>query len=126
MRYLALACDYDGTLAHQGRVAATTVAALERLRRSGRALILVTGRALEELSAIFPPIDLFARIVAENGAVLHDPATRETKVLAEPPPHGLLEALRRRNVQPIAVGRVIVATLKPHEIAVLQAIRDLG
>ena len=30
MRYLALCCDYDGTLAHHGAVDATTIAALER------------------------------------------------------------------------------------------------
>ena len=39
MRYLALACDYDGTLASEGRVAPETVAALERLRASGRQLL---------------------------------------------------------------------------------------
>ena len=31
MRFLALACDYDGTLATNGQVDATTVTALERL-----------------------------------------------------------------------------------------------
>ena len=34
MRYLALACDYDGTLAWDGQIAATTVAALLALRDS--------------------------------------------------------------------------------------------
>ena len=43
MRYLALACDYDGTLAAGGRVAQETLAALTRLLASGRQLILVTG-----------------------------------------------------------------------------------
>src|SRR5438552_3869878 len=38
MRYLALACDYDGTLAHDGRVSASTVSALESLLASGRRL----------------------------------------------------------------------------------------
>jgi len=40
MRYHALACDYDGTLASHGRVDAATIAALQQLRRSGRKLIL--------------------------------------------------------------------------------------
>src|SRR3954447_7280153 len=48
MRYLALATDYDGTLATAGRVTAPTLAALERLRQSGRRLLLVTGRELED------------------------------------------------------------------------------
>ncbi len=32
MRYLVLACDYDGTLATQGKVDDATIAALEQLR----------------------------------------------------------------------------------------------
>src|SRR6266540_663120 len=102
MRYLALACDFDGTLASEGRVDARTVEAMERLLASGRKLILVTGRILEDLLAIFPRTDLFECIVAENGAVLYRPGTREVR------------------------GRVIVATVTPHEKAVLEAIRRLG
>ena len=44
MRYLALACDYDGTLATDGRVDGDTVEALEKVLASGRKLILVTCR----------------------------------------------------------------------------------
>jgi hydroxymethylpyrimidine pyrophosphatase-like HAD family hydrolase len=40
---LALATDYDGTLASQGMVDAATLAALERFKATGRRLILVTG-----------------------------------------------------------------------------------
>ena len=36
MQYTTLACDYDGTLAQDGRVDAATLGALERLRASGR------------------------------------------------------------------------------------------
>jgi hydroxymethylpyrimidine pyrophosphatase-like HAD family hydrolase len=46
MRYHALAFDYDGTLADQGRVDAATVAARARAC-SGRKLVLITGRQLE-------------------------------------------------------------------------------
>jgi len=63
MRYVILAADFDGTLARDGRVAATTVAALRRLAATDRKLILVTGRELEELLAIFPEIDAFDRRV---------------------------------------------------------------
>lgn len=85
MRYLALACDYDGTLATQGRVNAETVDALQHVLASGRKLILVTGRQLEDLLGIFPQVNLFERVVAENGALLYRPASREEKVLATPP-----------------------------------------
>ena len=86
MRYHVLAADYDGTLAHHGRVSASTVDALRLLRESGRKLVLVTGRQLPELLEIFPELDLCDRVVAENGAVLYNPASRQTRCLAEPPP----------------------------------------
>ncbi|MGH7964578.1 MAG: HAD family hydrolase, partial [Candidatus Binatia bacterium] len=86
MRYLALACDYDGTLALNGQVDEQTLAALKRLLDSGRKLILVTGRELDDLLSVFPRIDLFDRVVAENGALLYRPASREEKLLGERPP----------------------------------------
>jgi HAD superfamily hydrolase (TIGR01484 family) len=57
MRYLALATDYDGTLAHDGVVDDATIRALERLVHSGRKLILVTGRELPGLESVFPRQD---------------------------------------------------------------------
>lgn len=126
MRYYALATDYDGTLASQGRVDDATLAALERLRSSGRKLILVTGRELDDLIRVFPAIDLFDHVVAENGALLYRPASREEKPLGQPSPEPFVTALRKRGVDPLSVGRVIVATREPHETAVLEVIRELG
>ncbi|WDT77313.1 MAG: HAD-IIB family hydrolase [Candidatus Manganitrophus sp.] len=126
MRYYALATDYDGTLATEGRVDEATLEALERLRNSGRRLILVTGRELDELLQVFPQVDLFESVVAENGALLYRPATREIKLLAEAPPERFAQSLRARGVGPLSVGRVIVATWTPHETAVLETIRELG
>jgi hydroxymethylpyrimidine pyrophosphatase-like HAD family hydrolase len=126
MRYLALASDYDGTLAHDSRVNAATIRAVERLRGSGRKLILVTGRELNELLEVFPEIDHCDWVVAENGALLYHPATKQAKPLAPPPSEAFLQRLRERGVGPIAVGRVIIATWEPQQAAVLEAIHDLG
>ena len=126
MRYLALATDYDGTLAEQGAVRPATVGALERLRKSGRRLILVTGRELHDLMTVFDRLDVFDLVVAENGALLYDPQTREEAPLAEAPPPGLEEKLREAGATPLGVGRVIVATREPYEVAALQAIHELG
>jgi HAD superfamily hydrolase (TIGR01484 family) len=126
MRYLALCCDYDGTLAHHGQVSDETFAALERLIESGRKLLLVTGRDLDDLQRVCPRLDLFDYVVAENGALLYVPATREEKALGTRPPERFVETLRQRAVQPLAVGRVIVATWEPNETTVLETIRDLG
>jgi hydroxymethylpyrimidine pyrophosphatase-like HAD family hydrolase len=125
MRFVALATDYDGTLAHHGAVPPHAVEALERFAASGRTLILVTGRELNELLGVFPEIDRFHRVVAENGALLYTPATGERKPLAPPPPPAFVEMLQSRGV-PVAVGASIVATVEPHETVVLEAIRDLG
>ncbi|HEX4607936.1 MAG TPA: HAD family hydrolase [Urbifossiella sp.] len=125
MHYQALATDYDGTIAHDGVVDAATLSVLRRVKQSGRRLVLVSGRELEDFLATFAHADLFDRLVLENGALLYDPATRATRPVAAPPPPALVAELRRRGV-PLSVGRSILATVVPHEHAVLAAIRDLG
>ena len=126
MRYLALASDYDGTIAHDGIVDEPTIKALERFRQSGRKLILATGRELPDLENAFPRLDIFDFVVAENGALLYKPATREKRALAPPPPAKFVEDLRQRGVTGLSVGEVIVATWQPHEKAVLDSIREFG
>lgn len=126
MRYLALAADYDGTLASDGAVYPDTVAALERLVASGRKLILVTGRILPELLEIFPQVSLCELVVAENGGVLYRPATKEITLLADAPRPAFLEEVQRRGVQHLSFGHVIVATRVPYETVILDIIRDLG
>lgn len=123
MRYHVLATDYDGTLARHGQVDDATLARLEQVRKSGRRLVLVTGRELDDLKKVFPPFELFDCIVAENGALLYDPTTREEHPLAEAPPQSFIEALRRRGI-PISTGRAIVATWEPHQTTVLEVIRE--
>lgn len=126
MRYIALAADYDGTIALDGRVDESTLLVLRRVRASGRRLVLVTGRELEDLARVFPQLDMFDRVVAENGAVVCDPATATTRVLGQPPPPAFVHELERRRVTPLSTGHVIVATWEPHETTVLEVIRDLG
>jgi HAD superfamily hydrolase (TIGR01484 family) len=126
MRYFVLATDYDGTLATDGHVHDATKDALKRLRTSGRKLILVTGRELEDLQRAFPELDLFDYVVAENGAVLYCPASRQEKLLGTLPPEEFVLALQAKNVDPLSVGKVIVATWHPNENKVLETIRELG
>ena len=126
MRYYVLACDYDGTLASHGRVDEEVVAALKRVKSSGRKLILVTGRELNNIIQLFPPLDLFDRVVVENGALLYRPDTHEEKILGEAPNPQLVDLLHERGVSPLGVGRVIVATREPHEKIALETIHELG
>src|SRR5688500_15908620 len=126
MRYQALATDYDGTLAHHGRVSDRTIDSLQALLATGRRLIMVTGRELPELLDIFPQVDLFEWVVAENGGLLYRPSAKEEKPLAEAPSPQFLAALAAKKVEPVSVGRSIVATWEPHQTAVLETIRELG
>jgi len=126
MRYLALAADYDGTLASHGAVAPETLEALRRLAATGRKLILVTGRRIDDLIRVFPEVGIFDRVVAENGPLLYRPQSRETRVLSEPPPAAFVEKLRRLGVEPLTVGQVFVATEQPNERVVLDVIGELG
>ena len=126
MRYLALATDYDGTLASHGAVAAETIGALRRLAATGRELILVTGRRIDDLVRVFPEVAIFDRVVAENGPVVYRPQTRETRLLSNPPPAAFVEELRQRGVQPLTVGQVFVATEQPNDDVVLNVIREMG
>lgn len=125
VRFEALATDYDGTIAHDGVVEQPTVDALLRARAGGLRLIMVTGRELRDLFSTFAHSALFDRIVAENGAVLSEPATRTVEIVASGPPPALVERLTKENV-PVSVGRSIVATVEPYHHQVLAAIRDLG
>jgi len=125
MRYTAIALDYDGTIAHDGVVAPHVLAGLARLKDTGRKLLLVTGRELDELLGIFPGITLFDRVVAENGALLYRPATGERKDLGEPPPEAFIACLRASGM-PLSVGNTIVATIRPHETFVLETIANMG
>src|SRR5215813_13745400 len=126
MRYHALACDYDGTIAWDGHLTESTIAALIAVKKSGRKLILVTGRELDDLTKVFPRVDLFDRVVAENGALLYRPSTREVRTLADRPPEEFVRELVRRGVKPISFGHVIVATWRPHETTAVEVIRDMG
>jgi len=126
MHYLALATDYDGTIAEDGVVDEPTLAALERLRGGARHLILVTGRELTDLRRAMPRLDLFDLVVAENGAMLYEPANGAEQALGGAPPPAFVERLRELAVVPLWLGRVIVATQEQNKAKVLRAIHELG
>lgn len=126
IRYLALATDYDGTIANDGVVDVPTVAALQRLRGGARRLVLVTGRGVTDLKRAMPRLDLFDLVVAENGGLLYDPANHQEQALGDAPPPSFVERLHELGVAPVWQGRVIVATWEPNADKVLRAIHDLG
>jgi hydroxymethylpyrimidine pyrophosphatase-like HAD family hydrolase len=126
MNFRALATDYDGTIAWHGTVEPSTIRALERWKESGRTLLMVTGREIHDLLKVFSEATLFDLIVAENGALIYQPATKETRALAPCPSREFVEALRQAGVHPLSVGNVIVATQENYYGVVLQIITELA
>src|SRR4051812_7852270 len=98
--FCALACDGDGTLTRAGHLGRRTDAALQRLKDAGRKLLLTTGEPTKDVKE-FPHHEIFDLIVAENGAVLYDPANQREQLLCSPPPRRLLLALRKQHVHPL-------------------------
>lgn len=125
MRYCALATDYDGTLATKGKVDEQTLSALKRFLLSGCKLLLVTGRELPDLKRVFPHLNLFTRVVAENGALLYRPETGEEELLCPPMPRAFTNTLRGLGI-PFSVGQALVATVDTHCAAVQNAILESG
>lgn len=123
--YRALASDGDGTLLRRKWLARRTAAALERLKASGRKLILATGETHKDL-ANFPHGRLFDLVVTENGAGLYRPEDRRVTRLAEPPPPDFVRELRKRGVKPASVGQVIVSVRHPEELVLEDVIRGHG
>ena len=77
-----------------------------RFKETGRRLILVTGRELPTSSGCFREIELFDRVVAENGALLYDPREpRRRRVIAPAPPPTVRRAGCEAQECRAAVGR---------------------
>lgn len=125
-RWQALATDYDGTVATDGLLTEETIAGLHRWREAGRKLLLVTGREMRDFGPLGIDLTVFDLIVAENGGVLFNPNTGETKLLGEGAPKEFVDDLHSRGVGPISVGACVVATWEPHENVVMQTIKDHG
>ena len=111
-RYTVLAVDYDGTLASHGRRRRGRQVP-EELKKTGRKLVLVTGREVEDVSHFQADRSLRSHRRRERrGGVLA--ADRRLEVLGEPPPQDFVDALRQRGITPLSVGHVIVATWQPN------------
>jgi len=124
-KFRAVATDYDGTLARNGKVQPETLRALSRVRLSGRRVILLTGREISSLKQVMPQLEVFDLIVAENGAVLYSPFSRTEAPLAKAPVPEFVKRLQEEGVQPLSVGTLIIATLRVHQKTVLRLIRKL-
>ena len=122
--FQVLAFDYDGTLTEGNRPDAAVLDAVRQNRRAGRRVVLVTGRILAELRAMFPEVEAeFDAIVAENGAVIA--MGDDVTDVAAPIDPALGHALAHRDIT-FRSGRVLVACDAKHAPAVLAEVGRLG
>lgn len=121
--FRAVAFDLDGTLAEDGRVSESAMAAIKSSRAELR-MILVTGRVLDELDAQFPGLrSEFDAVVTENGAVL---ATRAgVRPLASPVERKVGQALAARGVD-ARPGQVLLAVAGHDAGVAVDVITALG
>jgi HAD superfamily hydrolase (TIGR01484 family) len=126
LEILAIASDYDGTIAEDGVTAPSTLAALARFKASGRKLIMVTGRHLPDLKEVFGSLALFDVVVAENGGLLYYPHTGDVRPLAAAPSELFVARLRERGVDELAIGQAIVATHVRHHATIRDTIGEMA
>ena len=123
-RFLAVAIDFDGTLTETGRPSADVLVALNEVRQRDRRVVLVTGRILEELRAVFPDwADHFDLVVAENGAVVAA-GTLDLRLCAKVPLE--IDAALRTIDATFRRGQVILATHAEYEPAVADVLHNRG
>lgn len=123
MKIHVVALDYDGTIAIDGHLDPAVGDALAEAQARGLALILATGRILAELLEIVGDVDMFAAIVAENGAHLYFPQQRRSRLLGEPWPAELVGTLRQRGVV-VRTGRCVIEAAAHEAAAITAVIRE--
>ena len=107
MRLAVIALDYDGTIARNDVIDPAVRAAIAAARARGIVVLLATGRILADLQRVAGGLHFVDGVVAENGAVLHLPASGRTSLLAPPVEPRLLAELRQRGI-PFTAGQCLV------------------
>jgi hydroxymethylpyrimidine pyrophosphatase-like HAD family hydrolase len=121
----ALATDGDGTLLRDGRMGRQVVAALRRWRQAGKKVLLITGETPEQLCD-FPHLELYDRVVAENGALLLHCGNHRERKLAKPPPQRLINALKKAGLERLHRGRLIFQAELKDARKIKRVLRETG
>ena len=124
MKFTVLAVDFDGTIARDDVLDPEVRRAFGELRAQGIAIVLATGRILDDLRRVAGDLHFADAVVAENGAVIHFPDSGYERASGEPPPAELLAALREAGLQ-FDEGRVVVEARASDAGRVLAVIRRL-
>jgi hypothetical protein len=124
MKLSVLALDYDGTIAHDGRANASVLGAIADARRRNVIVILATGRILDDLRRVAGDLRFVDGVVAENGALIHFPATGHTTILAPLIPQAFVARLEELGI-PSRAGQCLVDADAGSAHRILDVIREL-
>src|SRR5689334_16249542 len=94
MKLSVLAIGYDGAIARDGRLNEVAREAVSEARRHGVAVVVASGRSLDDLRGATGALDWADAFVAENGAVVAFP-NRGSRLLAAQVSIQLRSALER-------------------------------
>jgi HAD superfamily hydrolase (TIGR01484 family) len=87
---------------------------------------MVTGREIPDLHSVCKVLDRFEWIVGENGALLYRPADGSARLLCVEASAELAKRLALAGVQPLSIGRAIIAIREPNETLAIQMVKELG
>lgn len=124
MKLAVIALDYDGTIAVDGIFDPAVRDAIGTARRKGIAVVLVTGRRLDDLCRVAGDVSCFDAVVGENGAVLDFPASGRHLSLGHPPAPAFIAELNRRGIRHVD-GEVVIETDAASAEAMLDVVRRL-
>jgi hydroxymethylpyrimidine pyrophosphatase-like HAD family hydrolase len=124
MKLLALALDYDGTIAHHDVLDPGVLSALAEIRSKGVLVIVVTGRTVDALRTVAGNLHFADCVIAENGAVIEFPHTGYRSNLGPPVPQRLIMELRKQGIV-FDTGESIVDTHRNNAPRVLEIIQRL-
>ena len=124
MKLSVIALDYDGTITLDDRLDRSMRDAIADVRRRGIAVMLVTGRRLDDLRRVAGKLDFVDGVVAENGALAHFPDGGLTTTLAPPMPPAFVARLQKEGIH-FQAGQCLIEGDAGAAPRMLDVIREL-
>jgi hydroxymethylpyrimidine pyrophosphatase-like HAD family hydrolase len=124
MKLSVIALDYDGTLTLDDRLDRSVRDAIADVRRRGVAVMLVTGRRLDDLRRVVGKLHFLDGVVAENGALVHFPDGGLTTTLAPPVPPAFVARLQKEGIH-FQAGQCLIEGDADAAPRMLDVIREL-
>jgi hydroxymethylpyrimidine pyrophosphatase-like HAD family hydrolase len=124
MKLSVIALDYDGTITRDDRLNTPVIEAIADARRRGVAVMLVTGRRLDDLRRVAGKLHFVDGVVAENGALVHFPDGGLTTTFAPPVAPAFLARLQEEAI-PFQAGQCLIEADASAAPRMLDLIREL-